>query len=116
MRAKDHSVATNGTISDWLCDHNLKMKLSLPVSFLIPKSSYSAIQFVLPKRFSIRSSTYFPDGLDIGPKDPKKPSIGPPTGDIAPFTYFEFFLTPSDEKELDIVAKYPAFSREAPPR
>jgi hypothetical protein len=104
VHGSDYSVTTRGEISNFLCDSSLNLTLDMPTSFLIPKSSFSAIQIVFPHNFSIRTSEYCCTDRSEMPRG--RPPIRARDSDIERFTYFQFLLTPDDTKELDISAEF----------
>jgi hypothetical protein len=102
---QDHVFRVTSQIEIFTCDGSTTLELSLPVSFVIPKNSYSAIQVILPETFTIKGSRYhFYEKV----KDPNlKPRPEAETGQLSQFDGFSFTLSTGEKDELDIEAAYP---------
>jgi hypothetical protein len=103
VKGRDFAVATTGRITRSLCNGGMTLSLSLPVSFVIPKASFSAIQVRIPETIAVRDSSYC-----CGTAAPtEKPGISADTSSLGQFDRFAFTLSTEEQDELDIVAAYP---------
>lgn len=106
VRGADAVVKVTGAIKRFECDESVGVEFDMPVSFVIPKTSVSAVQVVLPKRFNVVKTAYcctdpkyYPPGL---------PSLQDGAANIDTFVLFTFALSTTEKDELDIEARYPA--------
>lgn len=110
QRGEGITVNVEGQIRQSGCDGSEDVRLTLPASFILPRTDYAAIHVELPERFTITSTKYVYDiwnrpGVERGDPPPKVSLLGDRS--IDRYGSVWFWLTTADDDELDIVGHYP---------